>query len=139
MPIQTLDEIVLVFRRSSGLRFDDNLPHFHLYGTDICLRAARMGMTSYAIPAFCVHNAHQYTVLPPEFYACCQHIRRRWKEALPIHTTCVSITKWNLPVYRRRLREPYLRYIRQKAFMAPRSSDVTSLLEEAADAALAGL
>ena len=45
-PIQTLDEIVLVFRMSSGLRFDDDLPHFHLYGTDICLRAAGRGMKS---------------------------------------------------------------------------------------------
>jgi len=67
-PIQTLDEIVLIFRKSSGLRFDDSLPHFHLYGTDICLRAAQRGMRSYVIPAFCVHNASYYPVLPKEFY-----------------------------------------------------------------------
>ena len=72
MAVQTLDEIVLILKKSSGLRFDDSLPHFHFYGTDICLRAAQRGMRSYAISAFCVHNTHQTLVLPEEFYECCQ-------------------------------------------------------------------
>ena len=67
-PVQTLDEIVLILRKPSGLRFDDGLPHFHLYDLDICLRAAKRGMKSYAIPAFSIHNAKQGSVLPDEFY-----------------------------------------------------------------------
>ncbi|MEP6715444.1 MAG: hypothetical protein ABJC09_07700 [Terriglobia bacterium] len=131
-PVQTLDEIVLIFKRSSGLRFDINLPHFHLYGTDICLRALTMGMQSYVIPAFCVHNAHQYIVLPKEYYECCSHIKRVWREALPIYTTCVSITGSGIALYGRRLREAYLRHIRHKAFLAPRAKDVSQLLKQAA-------
>jgi hypothetical protein len=134
-PIQTLDEIVLVLKKSSGLRFDDRLPHFHLYGTDICLRAETRGMRNYVIPAFCVHNAHQYVVLPAEFYDCCRHIRRVWKDALPIETTCLRITTSNLPMYQRRLREAHLLYIRRKAFVTPRMKDVPQLLEQAASAA----
>jgi hypothetical protein len=134
-PIQTLDEIVLIFKKSSGLRFDDHLPHFHLYGADICLRAAKMGMKSYAIPAFCVHNANQYVVLPNEFYECCRHIKRVWKDALPIQTTCLRITKLNITMYRRRLHEAYLLHIRQKALLAPRVKDVSKLLRQAALAA----
>ena len=42
-PVQTLDEIVLILRKSSGLRFDDRLPHFHFYGADICMTAAARG------------------------------------------------------------------------------------------------
>lgn len=75
MPVQTLDEIVLVLRKSSGLRFDGNLPHFHLYGTDICLRAEQLGRKNYALSAFCIHNTNQGYVLPKEFYECYWRIR----------------------------------------------------------------
>ena len=132
--VQTLDEIVLIFRRSSGLRFDEQLPHFHLYGTDICLKAERAGMRSYVIPAFCVHNAHQYIVLPAEFYECCRHIKQVWKDYLPIETTCLCITRFNLPLYRRRLGEAYIKRTRQKGFIAPRTDDVPQLLRQAAAA-----
>jgi len=131
-PIQTLDEIVLILRRSSGLRFDENLPHFHLYGTDICLRAAKMGKKSYAISAFCVHNASYYPVLPKEFYENYQYIRKTWKDVLPIYTSCQAITRTEFPMYKRRLREIYLKYIRRKAVMVPRVMDVDKLLSEAA-------
>ena len=134
-PIQTLDEMVLVLRKSSGLRFDERLPHFHLYGTDICLRAAQMGMKSYAISAFCIHNANHYLVLPEEFYECCRHIKRVWKDYLPIYTSCVSISRFNIPLYRRRFGEAYLRYIRRQALLAPRAKNVSDLLDQV-DAAL---
>lgn len=133
-PVQTLDEIVLIMRKSSGLRFDEHLPHFHLYGTDICLRAAEMGMKSYAISAFCIHNTHQHLILGPEFYDCCRHIKRVWKDCLPIQTTCVRITKFSGPIYARRLRESYLRHIRQKEFGGMRVKDVRRLLEECGQA-----
>ncbi len=135
MPIQTLDEIVLILRKSSGLRFDDALPHFHLYGADICLRAAGLGMKSYAISAFCVHNAHQYVVLPKEFYECCRHIKRVWKRALPIQTTCLCLTRFNFPMYGRRLREVHLQHIGRKAQITPRMQDIPQLLRRARAAA----
>ena len=131
-PVQTLDEIVLIFRKSSGLQFDNKLPHFHFYGTDICLRAAKMGLNCYAISAFCIHNTHQPLVLPNEFYECCRHIRRVWKDQLPIQTSCIRITRYGVPVYTRRLREAYLRYIRRKEFGGVRAADPQRLLDELA-------
>jgi hypothetical protein len=131
-PIQTLDEIVLILRKSSGLRFDEQLPHFHLFGTDICLRAAKTGMKSYAIPAFCLHNSNYYLVLPKEFYECCRCIRRRWRDFLPIHTSCITLTRMSFPLLKRRLRDGYLQYIRRRAFLAPRVKDVTELMKQAA-------
>jgi hypothetical protein len=129
VPIQTLDEIVLILRKSSALRFDERLPHFHLYGTDICLRAAKSGMKSYVIDAFCIHNTHQGLILPEEFYECCRHIKQAWGDCLPIQTTCIRITRFNIPLYARRLRETYLRFIRRKEVGGTRVKDVKRLTE----------
>lgn len=129
--VQTLDEIVLILRKSSGLRFDERLPHFHFYGTDICLRAEQMGMKCYAISAFCIHNTHQSLVLPREFYESCRHIRRTWKQQLPIQTTCITITRFGFPIYIRRLRELYLTHVRRKTSGGSRSTDTQALLQEA--------
>ncbi|MBZ5539504.1 MAG: glycosyltransferase family protein [Acidobacteriia bacterium] len=130
VPIQTLDEIVLILRKSSGLRFDERLPHFHLYGADICMAAMKKGMKNYAISAFCIHNTHQYLVLPKEFYECYRSLKRSWKKNLPIQTTCIKVTKFDLPMYKRRLQEVYLRYIRRKEVGATREDNVQRLLEE---------
>ncbi len=128
--VQTLDEIVLILRKSSGLRFDEGLPHFHFYGADICLRAAARGMKSYAISAFCVHNTYQNFNLPNEFYECCDYIRKAWRGSLPIETTCITISSSNLPVYLRRLRQAYVKHIRRKECEVTRSKDVKQVFEE---------
>lgn len=128
--VQTLDEIVLILRKSSGLRFDESLPHFHFYGTDICLSAAEQGMKSYAISAFCVHNTYQNFNLPDEFYECSEHIRKVWRKYLPIQTTCITISKSNVPIYLRRLRQVYIKHIRRKAYESSRAEDVTRIFEE---------
>ena len=128
--VQTLDEIVLILRKSSDLRFDDSLPHFHFYGADICLRAAKRGLKSYAVSTFCIHNTHQTLVLPKEFYECCRHVKQVWKDCLPIQTTCVRITQFNVSLYNRRVREFYLRHIRRKEYGGTRVQDPLSLLEQ---------
>jgi hypothetical protein len=130
VPIQTLDEIVLIFRKSSLLRFDEDLPHFHLYGTDICLRAGQAGRTSYAIPAFCIHNTNQGFLLPKEFYECYWHVKQTWKSHLPIQASCIRITKLNLSMYKRRLQELYYRYVRQQKSQGIRANDVPQLIQQ---------
>lgn len=127
--VRVLDEIVLMLRKSSGLRFDAALPHFHLYGTDICLRAESLGKKNYVIPAFSVHNTHYGLILPNEFYQCCRHIRRVWHDSLPVQTPCIRITKFNVPIYGRRMLEFYLRYIRRKKLSSKRADDVPALIE----------
>jgi hypothetical protein len=131
-PIQTLDEVVLIIRKSLGLRFDDRLPHFHLYGADICLAAATMGMKSYAISAFCIHNTQQAQVLSREFYECCTHLKQAWGHHLPIQSTCVKITRFNIPLYKTRLKEVYLRCTRGNEVAAFRVKNVQRLLEDLA-------
>jgi hypothetical protein len=128
-PVQTLDELVLILRKSSGLRFSESLPHFHLYGTDICMRAAKSNMNSYAISAFCIHNTREIVSMPREFYECYKQIKRMWKEYLPIQTTCIRITKWNISAYATRLRERHAKYRRGGEFGMSRSENVCQILE----------
>jgi hypothetical protein len=129
-PVQTLDEIVLILRKSSGLRFDEGLPHFHFYGADICMAAAARGMKSYAISAFCIHNTQQNLILPKEFYESYWHVKRRWKNSLPIRTTCVTITKFDSYMRKKRIQELYLRYVRRREIGAIRAKDGRALLAE---------
>ena len=101
--VRSLDEVLLIIRKSSKLRFDEQLPGFHMYGTDICLEARRRGMKSYAIPAFCIHNTNGYQMLPLQFWRCYLFMRQKWKPDLPIATSCTEITfgcwpmiRWNI-------------------------------------------
>jgi hypothetical protein len=128
--VQTLDEIVLIFRRDSGLSFDETLPHFHFYGTDICMRAAEQGRQCYAISAFCVHNTRQLLTLPDEFYACYSHIKRSWRRRLPIQTSCIRISRFDSEVYVRKLEEVYRNRFPRARKAASRCTDPQRILEE---------
>ncbi len=129
-PVQTLDEIVLILRKSSQLRFDPELPHFHFYGADICMAAAERSMASYAICALCIHNSQQNLVLPKEFYQGYKRVKHRWSKFLPIQTTCARITRFDFYMYKRRLRETYLRSVRGREIGATRVEDGRELLAE---------
>ena len=87
----SLDEMVIVLRRASGLRFDPALPGFHLYGADICLEARRLGLSSFVISAFCVHNSNGINRLPLSFWRAYWRLRTKWQAELPVVTTCTSI------------------------------------------------
>jgi hypothetical protein len=127
--VQTLDEIVLILRKSSGLRFDDQMPHFHFYGSDICMRAAEKGMNSYVIPAFCVHNTQQYLTLPPEFYDCYKYFKTRWKDRLPIQTSCIKVTNLDLELRKRKFKETIFRILGRNNVVATREENVQGLLQ----------
>lgn len=96
--VRTLDEMVLVLRRSAGLSFDERLPGFHLYGTDICLEAEARGMRSYVVPCFTFHNSRGIRRLPLSFWRAYLYIRWKWIESLPIQTPCTRITSGCTPI-----------------------------------------
>lgn len=115
--VDTLDEIVLIFRKSSGLRFDPALPHFHLYGTDLCLSARSLGRQAWVIPLPCIHNTDELIELPQEFYSCYDYIKFKWRQYLPIHTPCSRISFFNEDIMFRKLRSWY-RFMRGKSLVA---------------------
>ncbi|MHB1305955.1 MAG: glycosyltransferase [Limisphaerales bacterium] len=92
--VRTLDEVLLVIRRSSGLRFDPNIPGFHMYGTDLCLQAESRGLRSYVMPCFLVHNSNGIKRLPKAFWLAYLAVRRKWGERLPIHAPCAVVTRF---------------------------------------------
>jgi hypothetical protein len=55
-PVATLDELLLIERRNTPLRFDPALG-FHLYGADICLQAREQELAVVALGALCHHNS----------------------------------------------------------------------------------
>jgi hypothetical protein len=86
--VATLDELLLVVRRDSPLRFDPALG-FHLYGADICLQAHERGL---AIGALCHHNSRSIG-LPEAFYRSAEVFARKWSHRLPVATPCVIIDR----------------------------------------------
>jgi len=97
----SLDEIVLVIRRSSGLTFDEALPGFHLYGTDLCQQARVKNLKSYVVQAFCIHNTNGIKFFPRDFWRGYLYLRRKWRDDLPIRTCCTTITRWCGPAIKR--------------------------------------
>lgn len=96
--ISTLDEMLLIVRRTSGLRFDEQLPGFHLYGTDICMEAAVRGMRRYIVPCFALHNSRGIRRLPLSFWQAYMYLRRKWRNQLPIATPCTTISASCAPI-----------------------------------------
>jgi hypothetical protein len=87
--VTTLDELPLVVRRDSGLRFDPAFG-FHLYGADICLQAREQGLAVVALAAPCHHNSRSVG-LPGAFFASAKVFARKWSHRLPVATPCVVI------------------------------------------------
>lgn len=129
VPVQTLDEIVLIIRKSSGLTFDERLPGFHFYGTDISMRAASNGQQCYAISAFCIHNAREYYSYPREFYQAYWEIKRIWKHVLPVQSSCVRISRFDGDLRGQQLKRGLFRIIHRAAQRGDRHLDPRSILE----------
>jgi hypothetical protein len=89
--VATLDELLLLVRRDSGLRFDPDLG-FHLYGADICLQARERGLAVVALGALC-HHSSRGIGLPEAFYRSAEVFARKWQHRLPIATPCVIIDR----------------------------------------------
>jgi hypothetical protein len=53
--VLALDEVMIALRKSSGLRFCEEVPGFHCYGADICFETDRQGLKTMAVDAPLVH------------------------------------------------------------------------------------
>lgn len=134
VPIDTLDEYFLILRKSSGLRFDPDLPNFNFYGTDICMSAREKRMRCYAISAFAIHNtSYGYAVGPSGFLEGYWYIRRRWKKFLPIQTSCIRVSRLNEDLLVRRLKRACSVILRKGLEVHPRLDDPRSALTAVAD------
>ena len=100
--VMSIDEIVIVVNPRTGLRFDDALPGFHLYATDVILEARKMGLKAFAINAPVVHNSRPNpNPFDSHFFAGYRHMAGKWSEQLPLRTCTVPVTKWGWPLRKR--------------------------------------
>lgn len=58
--VQSVDEVAMLIRRSSGLKFDPTWPGYHLYGLDFCLQARAAAYKVASIP-MCLQHCGQYS------------------------------------------------------------------------------
>lgn len=107
-PVGSLDELMLILRREPEFRFDTNLPHFHMYGTDLVQSARSMGRGAYAVELPLVHNNRPWDSLGGGYLLAYRYIRSKWRANLPIHTTVCRITHNPLPLWRARWRRRHV-------------------------------
>ena len=107
--MSSVDELVIILRRKSGLRFDEKLPGFHLYGADIVQTALARRLGAYVIDAPVVHNDKRVKDLGREYGNAYRYLQRKWRERLPIPTTIAPITRWGVPLWRVRMRDWVMR------------------------------
>jgi glycosyltransferase involved in cell wall biosynthesis len=97
-PVRSFDELVIVMKRASGLRFDEELPLWHFYGTDIVLSAINIGKGAYAIDAPVIHNDGFKGRLGPDFTEGYDFLRRKWRDQLPVRTSILWVSATRLPL-----------------------------------------
>jgi hypothetical protein len=87
--VDTLDEMLLITR--GDLVFDEQLPQ-DFYGADICMQARQQGKKCYAISAYCEHNStRKMGERTPSFFESQEKFKNKWKDFLPIATTCAMV------------------------------------------------
>lgn len=87
--VDSVDELLIVVKRSSGIRFDEELSGFHLFGTDIVQTARAAGRSAYVVCAPVVHNSRPVIYLSKDYLSAYEFMRRKWKGRLPIQN-CIA-------------------------------------------------
>jgi hypothetical protein len=100
----TLDELIIIIRRDSGLRFDEQLPSFHLYAADIILSAQAAGHSTWVVGAPVVHHSRPVVNLGGGYAQAWNYMRRKWRAQLPIPNLVCPITQSRLTLWEKDLR-----------------------------------
>ena len=111
--VQSFDELLIVMRRASGLRFDEGLAGWHLYGTDIVTQARARRMQSYACALPLVHNDGYKDQLDDGFGAAYAYLQRKWAAGLPLRSPIIKISRTGHQLWRARWHNRRARNIRQ--------------------------
>lgn len=98
--VQSYDELLIVLRRASGLRFDEGLGGWHFYGTDIVAQARARGLKAWAGALPCIHNDRYHEALGPDFTAAYRAMQRKWRQALPLRSPITKISRSGLHLIR---------------------------------------
>lgn len=119
MEATCVDELLLVVNRNCGIRFDEKLPGFHLYGADIVLEARRSGLRCYVAELPVIHNSRPVRTLGAEYAKAYRYMQRKWAALLPVDTLIAPITKSPWTLRKARLLLQYRRLKRRVRGMSP--------------------
>lgn len=103
-PVVTLDEVALFVRLGAGVRFDEQLPSFHLYAADLALEETKRGRSAYVINAPLIHHSKSLIKLDGGYKRAYRHMQRKWRDSLPIPNLVCPITKSSVPLMIKDLR-----------------------------------
>ncbi len=123
VPIVSTDEMAFVLRRDAGITFDPQLPEFHLYATDLILTAERSGKRSYGVDMPLIHNAKAQLQVGEDYRKSYRYMIKKWRDRLPVPTTCGPLTSRPFAISLRRLRIRYKAIFRQTTYSTDRISD----------------
>lgn len=98
--VQSYDELLIVLRRSSGLRFDEALGGWHFYGTDIVTQARARGLRAWAGALPCIHNDRFHPALGRDFRLAYRAMQRKWRARLPLRSPITKISRTGLHLIR---------------------------------------
>lgn len=98
-----LDELLLIVRRGSGLRFDEDLHGFHLYAADIITQGRVKGIPSFIIEAPVVHNSRPVRTLSGAYSKAYGVMQRKWRKHLPVMTLICDIEAIPIKLWRAQL------------------------------------
>lgn len=104
IPVESIDEVLIVLRRSSGVEFDPSLPGYHLYATDLVQTALSRGKGAYVICAPVVHNSRPSLYLGHDYFSAYDYVAGKWKDRLPIQNNVARVVKPGLAYLRLRAR-----------------------------------
>jgi GT2 family glycosyltransferase len=87
--VQCLDELCLIVKNGTGINFDeDNFPHYHCYGSDLCLSYISNGYRNFAINCPCTHLSDGFkNLVQPEqlnmFIKNSLTLHNKWRNVVP--------------------------------------------------------
>ncbi len=91
IPVQTLDELLLIVNPKAGLQFDEQFP-LDMYGADICMQSHEKGFGVYVIPGYVHHNSSRpFGGRTPSFFESVEKFKIKWASKLPVATTCTIV------------------------------------------------
>lgn len=98
--VQSYDELLIILRRASGLRFDQSLAGWHFYGTDIVTEARARGLRAWAGALPCIHNDRYHPALGQDFRDAYRALQRKWRPMLPLRSPITKISRSGLHLIR---------------------------------------
>lgn len=121
--VESLDEIVLLVNARHGLRFDVELPGYHLYATDLIRQAREKGLKSFCIDAPVVHNSRcNPQPLDSHYRAAYRYMQCKWAGHLPLRTCVVDVTRSGIGMYKQVIKNE-IRRLSGKVKAAPPAPD----------------